>query len=148
MDLEQEWILIGEWDEEDEGYALDIELNRLDGNQKALSDVLMDIFHFQMATIRKKNQFLKIDMSSEQCQCPGCQESLISEGKYLELAKEVKNMNDLYESDMTKLVMTKLLEKKLVGKDLDKHMKKTYETMHRIVELQWSGYLKKKVPDA
>jgi hypothetical protein len=86
---------------------------------------------------------------SEQCACPGCYKSVITEGKYLELAEEVKNMNDLYESDLTKLVMSKLLEKKLVGKDLDKYMKKTYETMHQIVELQWSGYLKKKkVPEA
>jgi hypothetical protein len=145
---EEQWIVDELWDEEHQGHALDIELDRLDGNQKALSDVLFDIFHFQMSTIRKKNQFLKIDMLDNECECPGCQKSQISEGKYLQLAEEVKNMNDLYESDLTKLILSKLLEKKLVGKNLDTHMKKTYETMHKIIELQWSGYLKKKVSNA
>lgn len=141
---EEEWIVEDLWDEEDEGRAIDIHLDRLDGNHKALSEVILNIMHFRMATTRKKNQFLKLDMSDNQCACPECDKPVMTEGMYLKLADEVKRMNDLSMGTFAELILTKLLDKKLVGKDLEKNMKPLWETMHKIVETQWSGYMVKK----
>ena len=139
---EEQWIVEELWDEEDQGHCLEIQLDRL-GNQKALSDVIFDILHFRMMTVRKKNQFLKVDMS-EKCACPDCNKPVMTEGMYLEMADEVKRMNDLSDSSLTNTIISKLLDKKLVGKSVDKNIKALWETMHKIVEKQWSAYMVRK----
>jgi hypothetical protein len=144
---EDDLIVEGWLDGEDQGISINIQLDKLNDNQKALSEVILNIMHFRMATMRKKNQFLKVDMSENECACPDCKKPAISEGMYLEMAAEVKEMNDLSMGTFAEIILTKLLHKKLAGKSVDANIKPLWQTMNSIVEAHWSGYLKRKEPE-
>jgi hypothetical protein len=144
---EDDLIVEGWLDGEEQGISINIQLDKLNDNQKALSEVILNIMHFRMATMRKKNQFLRIDMSENDCVRPDCKTPLITEGMYLDMAAEVKEMNDLSMGTFAEIILTKLLHKKLAGKSVDANIKPLWQTMNSIVEAQWSGYLKRKEPE-